>query len=207
MKNSSTTLVLAGLTAVLSATSSADASDRDPRMIMPTDIQPVALTADERNPFEKRVELKTEEDVQEGIELSEEDRVRQRFNELEVKGGSSGKRILLADIILEQGKPVDPVLVGQTIRLMVTEISTAEIELTWIDDVGKKRPRTIVLPYDLSPKIGFQLPGQTKLEDGDAPVLASRVMPRNERPKPPPIKAAGPDGGEREIDASQIVGQ
>ena len=202
-----TILVLAGLTAVLSATSSADAADHDPRMIMPTDIQPIVIKTEERNPFEKRVELKSEQDVQQGVELSEEDRIRQRFNELEVKGGAPGRRILLSDMILEKGKPVVPVIVGQTIQLVVTDISTDEIELTWMVDVGKQRPRTIVLPYDLSPKIGFLLPGQTDLSNDQKPLLADRVMPRNVRPKPPTLKAVDANGVEREIDASQVVGQ
>ena len=207
MKRPATLFALAGFTVLTVVAAPADAADRDPRMIMPTDIQPASIDAEERNPFEKRVELKTKEDVQQGVELSEEDRVRQKFNELEVKGGSPGKRILLADMILEQGRMVGPVIVDQTIQLVVTAISTDEIELTWADDVGKKRPRTIVLPYDLSPKIGFQLPGQTQLDEGEAPVLAARVMKRNERPEPPKIKAVGADGVEREIDPSQIVGQ
>ena len=201
---------LLSLTAVLvSATANAivSAAERDPRMILPSDIQPIQLKADERNPFEKRVELKTEQDIEEGVELSEEDRVRNKFNELTVRGGSPGVRILLSDMILEKGKLVDPVLVGQTIRLVVTRISTAEIELTWVDDVGKKRPRTIVVPYDLSPKVGFLLSGQTDLAEDQDRVISERVMTRGERPAPPTLRAVDANGVERDFDPAQIVGQ
>lgn len=199
---------LISLTAVLvSATANVSAADPDPRMIMPGDIQPVQLKAGERNPFEKRVELKTEREVEAGAELSEEDRVRKKFNELEVRGGSPGVRILLSDMILEKGKFVDPVLVDQTIQLIVTSISSNEIELSWADDVGKTRPRTIVLPYDLSPKVGFLLSGQSDLAEDEKRVISERVMTRGERPAPPTIKAVDANGVEREVDGSQIVGQ
>jgi hypothetical protein len=198
--------VFAGLSAN-GPISDAAAADKDPRMIMPTDIQPESLMAEERNPFERRVELKSEADVADGVELSEEDRVRQRFNVLEVRGGVPGERVLLADMILKKGKLVDPVIMNQTIRLMVTEISFDEVELTWADDVGKKRPRVIVVPYDLAPTVRSRLGGQADTEGDKAPVLAERVMRRNVRPKLPTLRAVGVDGVEREIDTSQIVGQ
>jgi len=184
-----------------------NATEADPRLVMPGDIKPEKINAQERNPFERRVELKSEDELAAGAELSEEDRVRQKFNSLKVRGGTAGVRVLLSDMILEKGKLVDPVLADQTINLVVSELTTDEIVLTWVDDIGKKRPRTIVVPYDLTPRVASQLSGQTDLKKIEDRLMMEQVMTRAERPEMPKFKAKGPDGKIHEIDAGAVAGQ
>lgn len=198
--------IAAGCLALVNA-ESVQGRDTDSRLILPEQIAPVELKENERNPFERRVELKTEEDIEQGVELSEEDRVRRKFNSLQVMGGTKGKRVLLADMILEEGRVLGPVLPDQTIELVVTEISANEVELTWLNDLEKKRPRTIIIPYDLSPRIGVLLSGQTDLEGDDQPIITERIMQRAVRPEMPTLKARAKDGSVRELEAGSIVGQ
>ncbi len=185
----------------------ANATEADPRLVMPGDIKPEQINAEERNPFERRVELKSEDDLAAGAELSEEDRVRQKFNNLSVRGGTAGVRVLLSDMILEKGRSVAPVLADQTIHLVVSELTVDEIVLTWVDDIGKKRPRTIVIPYDLTPRVASQLSGQTGTENGDDRVMMEQVMTRADRPEMPKFNAIGPDGKVHEIDTGAVAGQ
>ena len=205
MKLSILFVTTATLLAVVSP--GASATEADPRLVMPGDIKPEKIAAEERNPFERRVELKNEDDLAAGVELSEEDRVRQKFNSFKVRGGTAGVRVLLSDMILEKGKMVDPVLAEQTINLVVSELSTDEIVLTWVDDIGKKRPRTIVVPYDLTPRVASQLSGQTDLKTSDDRVMMEQVMTRAARPEMPTFKAEGPDGKIHEIDTGSVAGQ
>jgi len=195
------------LSLLLAASQGVRATEADPRLVMPGDIKPAKLTDDERNPFERRVELKTEDDLAHGVELSEEDRVRQKFNSLQVRGGTAGVRVLLSDMILEKGKLVAPVLADQTINLVVSELTAEEIVLTWVDDIGKKRPRTIVVPYDLTPRVASLLSGQTDLKDSDDRVMMEQVMTRSTRPDMPKFKGKGTDGKIHEIDTGAVAGQ
>ena len=202
-----TTLFVTTAGMLVATLSGANATEADPRLVMPGDIKPEQITAQERNPFERRVELKSEDDLAAGVELSEEDRVRQRFNNLEVRGGTAGVRVLLSDMILEKGKLVAPVLAEQTIQLVVSELTADEIVLTWVDDIGKKRPRTIVVPYDLTPRVASLLSGQTNLEKGDDRVMMEQIMTRAARPEMPKFKATGADGKVHEIDTGAVAGQ
>ena len=183
----------------------AGAAESDSRLTMPGDIKPEKITAQERNPFERRVELQTEDDR--GTELSEEDRIRQKFHDFKVRGGTAGVRVLISDMILEKGKKVAPVLPDQTINLVVSELTTDEIVLTWIDDLDKKRPRTIVVPYDLTPRVASLMSGQTEMDDREKRVMMERVMTRADRPSMPVLRVKDGDGKVHEVDTGSVAGQ
>ncbi len=146
--------------------------------LLPNEIVPMRLEAGERNPFERRPDLEAEKKVEKGVELSEEDRIRQVFARLEVLGirrSETGVRVLLGDMMLQAGDIVPPVLPDQTQTLVVKSITEDEIELIWTTDHDKKRPRRVQIPVDMTPRVAFVLSGQEK-EGPSPPVLTTRKV-------------------------------
>ncbi len=128
----------------------------------PEEKRPLLLKASERNPYAKRSD-KEEITGEENID-AEEQQIRARLGSLSVTGrseGPNGLRILLGDIILEQGRILPQLLEGQSENLKVLAIQADTVVLGWIDLAsGEPSGKTMQVPYDLSPKVSYALHGQ-----------------------------------------------
>ncbi len=172
--------VLTGSLAAQEAPPVAPAASFAPgRMIgmRPEQKRPLLLKDNERNPYAKR----SPEEVKAPGEdnNSEELRIRQRLGNLRVTGrsqGPNGLRVLLGDIILEEGRLLPQLLPDQSENLRVVEINEDTVVLGWLDiETDELTGKTMQVAYDLTPSIGYALQGQPK--DGDtAAGTASRRM-------------------------------
>lgn len=128
----------------------------------PEEKRPLLLKASERNPYAKRSdreEITGEENID-----AEEQQIRARLGSLAVTGrseGPNGLRILLGDIILEQGRILPQLLEDQSENLKVLAISDDTVVLGWIDLAsGEASGKTMQVSYDLSPRVSYALHGQ-----------------------------------------------
>ncbi|MDF1825654.1 MAG: hypothetical protein P1U68_13495 [Verrucomicrobiales bacterium] len=145
----------------------------------PEQKRPLLLKEGERNPYARR--SPEQENVNDEGENAEEMQIRQRLSSLSVSGksqGSKGLRILLGDIILEQGRILPQLLLDQTQNLKVIEVSEDAVLLGWLDiETGELTGKTIPVTYDLSPSISYALHGQdrSRSEEGEG-IVAERQM-------------------------------
>ncbi len=130
--------------------------------LRPDQKRPLGLTANDRNPYAKRT--LEEETTNENGENAEELQIRTRLNSLSITGqsqGPNGLRILLGDIILEQGRILPQLLVDQSENLQVIEISEDTVVLGWLDiETNSPTGKTMQVPYDLTPQVTYALHGQ-----------------------------------------------
>lgn len=128
----------------------------------PEEKRPLLLKASERNPYAKRSD-KEEITGEESID-AEEQQIRARLGSLSVTGrseGPNGLRILLGDIILEQGRILPQLLEEQSENLKVLSIGEDTVVLGWIDIAsGEASGKTMQVSYDLSPRVSYALHGQ-----------------------------------------------
>ncbi len=142
----------------------------------PDEKRPLLLKDNERNPYAKR----SPEEVKASGEdnNSEELRIRQRLGTLRVTGrsqGPNGLRVLLGDIILEEGRLLPQLLPDQSENLRVVEINEDTVVLGWLDiETNELTGKTMQVAYDLTPSIGYALQGQPK--DESAAGVATRRM-------------------------------
>ena len=94
-------------------------------------------------------------------QYSQEDQIREIFSKLFVTGIiGNGKKVLLHNITLEEGEIVANVLRNQTEVLLVKEITPERVYIEWIEQTRRKRPRTMEIPIDMSPRVEAIVPGQ-----------------------------------------------
>ena len=125
------------------------------------------------------------------------------FGNLIVNGTSEqpgGKRVvLLNDMILQEGRAVPPVIVGQTEMLLVSKISEEEIELVWVDEHSNALDgRKLTIPIQMEPSVEFQLKGQP-IGHGREGVRGVRVFPKER-------KAEAANGGDKVISLAEPIG-
>jgi hypothetical protein len=117
--------------------------------LLPHEKEAMQIPANERNPFDLGVAIEQSEDIMEDTTLQAQ-KIMSKLNSFSVNGvitTDSGIQVLLADMILEEGSFVSPVIPGQTDRLKVTKIDNEEIEITWIeaeDGEGYRNPQARV---------------------------------------------------------------
>jgi len=134
----------------------------------PHEKRALTLKTDERNPYARR--SPDQEATTEESENLEEIRIRETLNSLSVTGRSlspNGLRLLLGDIILEQGKLLPPLLEEQSEDLQVIDVTEDSITLGWLDiETGQLTGKTIEISYDLSPSVSYALHGQKDSAEG-----------------------------------------
>ena len=117
----------------------------------------------DRNPF---VIAKEENKVVEGVSShSEETKIRSILESLKVNGisrGDNGYKVQLGGLILKPGRLLPRIIEGQSDDLMVKNISPTNIEITWVGDEEADKPRVMLIPVDLDPKVGVVLPLNAK---------------------------------------------
>lgn len=140
----------------------------------PSEKRPLSLQSHERNPYAKR---SVEEEVnQEEGSNAEELRIREQLGKLRITGrshGPNGLRVLLGDIILEEGAVLPQLIENQSENLKVTELGEDTVVLGWLDiETNELTGKTMQVAYDLSPSVTIALQGQVAPEgdDGSAPI-------------------------------------
>src|SRR5690606_29244548 len=130
----------------------------------------------ERNPYAKRSPKEEKATAQESN--AEELRIRERLGALRITGrsrGPNGLRVLLGDIILEEGRILPQLLEDQSENLRVVELNEDMVVLGWLDiETGDLTGKTMQVAYDLTPSIGYALHGQGP--DSAREGLATRRM-------------------------------
>ncbi len=150
--------------------------------LLPGDKRSATVPPTARNPFTKKevpkleIEVPPEEDT-----ASEENQIRSVLNGLRVVGrtrAANGWKVLLGDMILEDGTTLPPVLEGQTQTLRVRRIHEKLLEIEWVEVATNDPPRLIVLQVDLAPRVSTALSGSSSAaEGGQAPAVVS-TQPR-----------------------------
>ncbi len=144
----------------------------------PDEKRPLILKDNERNPYAKRSE-EEEATGEEGIN-AEEQQIRARLSSLSVSGrsqGLNGLRVLLGDIILEQGRLLPQLLEEQSENLKVIEINEDTVILGWLDiESGEPTGKTMQVAYDLTPMVSYALHGQEAPEVDANGEVAQRRM-------------------------------
>ncbi len=122
----------------------------------------ILIKESERNPYAKR-NPQEEVAVQKTVD-AEELRIRERIGALRVAGrsrGPNGLRVLLGDLVLEEGRILPQLVEGQIESLRVVELTEEAVVLGWIDpETERPTGKTMEVPYDLSPSVSFALQGQ-----------------------------------------------
>ena len=120
----------------------------------------------DRNPF---VIAKEENKNVEGVSShSEETKIRSILESLKVNGisrGDNGYKVQLGGLILKPGRLLPRIIEGQSDDLMVKNISPTNIEITWVGDEEADKPRVMLIPVDLDPKVGVVLPLNAKNDE------------------------------------------
>jgi hypothetical protein len=139
--------------------------------------RPLALKDNERNPYAKR---SAEEEVnQEEGSNAEELRIREQLSRLRVTGrshGPNGLRVLLGDIILEEGAVLPQLLEDQSENLRVVELSEDTVVLGWLDIETKELTgKSMQVAYDLSPSVSIALQGQIDTGEDEEGIVMRRM--------------------------------
>ncbi|MEM7603325.1 MAG: hypothetical protein AAF357_18170, partial [Verrucomicrobiota bacterium] len=141
--------------------------------------RPLILKSEERNPYARRSPDRQElNDQGDNVEEME---IRERLSSLSVSGqsqGNNGLRVLLGDIIIEQGRVLPKLLQDQSEDLKVIEVSDDSVILGWLDiETGELTGKTMQMAYDLTPSVSYALQGQERVtSEGGATQLAERRM-------------------------------
>lgn len=142
----------------------------------PEEKRPLVLKLSERNPYAKRG-AQQEAPGEEGTNV-EELKIRQLLTQLSVTGrsqGPNGLRVLLGDIILEQGTILPQLIEDQSENLSVVDLNEDTVVLGWLDiETGELTGKTMQVAYDLAPKVSYALHGRTADEAEGEP--AQRLM-------------------------------
>ncbi|MDF1659281.1 MAG: hypothetical protein P1U58_16815 [Verrucomicrobiales bacterium] len=145
----------------------------------PDQKRPLILKSEERNPYARRSPDKQE--LNDQGDNAEELEIRERLSSLSVSGrsqGNNGLRVLLGDIIIEQGRILPKLLQDQSEDLKVMEVSDDSVILGWLDiETGELTGKTMQMAYDLTPSISYALHGQDRAPSSDGGVqMAERRM-------------------------------
>lgn len=139
--------------------------------------RPLSLKENERNPYAKR---SAEEEVsQEEGSNGEELRIREQLTKLRVTGrshGPNGLRVLLGDIILEEGAILPQLLEDQSENLRVVELSEDTVVLGWLDiETNELTGKSMQVAYDLSPSVSIALQGQVETGEDEEGIVMRRM--------------------------------
>lgn len=126
-------------------------------LILPEEKTPEMVKPEEHNPFESASDGSKKDDSN-----SEENQVRDLLLRMRVGGAASGMhgmRVMLGGMRLEQGMEVPPVIPDQQVKLRVKSITTAAIELVWVETKPTGLPpKVLVIPMDGSPTVRYRMP-------------------------------------------------
>jgi len=130
--------------------------------MLPSLRRAIKISDSEANPFARKEEPKPPMPEVIDDSASEESRIASVLSGLVVCGrtkGANGWKVLLGDMILENGKILPPVIEGQTQVLRVAAIYDSLLEIEWVDESKQSAPRRIVIPFGMAPKVNSALSG------------------------------------------------
>lgn len=164
-------LYLLGIALLASSASGQDGESIGNRKIemRPNEKRALTLKPSERNPYAKRTVAK---DVNQDEEQNaEEIAIRNKIRALEISGSSrsnSGLRLLMGDILIENGMVLPQLIINQTQFLKVVEVTNDKVELGWLDvETGELTGKTMRISYDLGPSVAYVLQGQVGASGSD----------------------------------------
>ena len=144
---------------------------------LPNDRVAIPVADGAPNPYGLPTE-KTKEETSTKRQYSQEDLIREKLRSLPVTGIiGNGKKVMLHDIILEEGEMVAPVLPGQTEVLLVKEITKDAVFLEWIEQSKKREARRMEIPINLDVQVESLIKGQ---KDNSAKLMDIVRMPEEE---------------------------
>lgn len=139
--------------------------------LLPDDKRAIIVPPTERNPFTKKEEPKVELEIPVDDLASEENQIRDVLNRLDVVGrtrGENGWKVLLGDLILENGTELPPVIVGQTQTLRVVSIFDRLMEIEWVMPTeANEPPKKMFIPIALEPQVSEALGGRAAGAEGE----------------------------------------
>lgn len=146
---------------------------------LPVQRQGVSVAENEVNPYGFPIQKK-KKSTSTKRSFSQEDQIRETLLSLPLTGViGSGSKVLLGNLILEQGEFVDDVLPGQTDRLLVKEITDTKVVIEWVEEFRRKVPRVVEIPIDMRTQVHALLKGQP---DGQQKRLVPVRIPNSEGP-------------------------
>ncbi|MES2738063.1 MAG: hypothetical protein V4672_17200 [Verrucomicrobiota bacterium] len=126
-------------------------------LILPDEKTPELVKPEENNPFEMAADGAADDEGD-----TEENQVRDMLLRMPVGGavsGLRGVRVMLGGMRLEQGMNVPPVIPDQQVTLRVKSITSAAIELVWVEKKPTGLPpKLLVIPVDGSPSVRYRMP-------------------------------------------------
>lgn len=165
-----------GLALLTGITGVGRAQDDSEVGLLPGDKRAVIVPPTERNPFTKKEEPKVALEIPVDDLASEENQIRGVLNALAVVGrtrGANGWKVLLGDLILENGTTLPPLIIGQTQTLRVVSIFDQLMEIEWVMPEGSNEPpKKIFILIALAPKVNEALGGRSAGERGPSVISA-----------------------------------
>ncbi len=161
--------------------------------LLPATRQHISVEDLERNPFAKVEEPKPAAPDIAIDTKSEESRIEAVLEGLSVVGrtkGENGWKVLLGDLILEQGKFLPPIIEGQTQTLRVASIYDSMIEIEWVNKDSREIPKRMFIVIQLKPLVGSALSGRRAAVGATAPPV---VLTRPQNETSPPSDAQLPE--------------
>lgn len=128
----------------------------------PSARQPTILPEGQRNPFGAAA-VPAEEEEQIVAAETEEAKLRRILGKMRVTGlsGSQGNyRVVLGSMVLGEGEKLPRLYANQAEELRVDSVTTNEVILTFVERSGVVPPRSMILRFDLSPRVRSVLPGE-----------------------------------------------
>lgn len=138
-----------------------------PTLPKPLDRASTLVENAERNPFAKVEEPKPILLSEPTDSRSEENQIEIALKDLSVSGrtrSANGWRVLLGNMILEEGKNLPPLIADQTVTLRVVTIDSNLIEIVWESKDTGSVPKRTFIPIDLQPKVRPTLGGGVPTE-------------------------------------------
>ncbi len=146
--------------------------------LLPSDKRAIIVPPTERNPFAKKEVKKPELEIPVEESVGEESQIIAVLNRLDVVGRThtaNGWKVLLGDLILENGSTLPPLIVGQTQTLRVVSIfdQMLEIEFVGVLDTNGQAKR-IYIPISLAPNVVPALAGQSVSAKKSSPTVLTK---------------------------------
>lgn len=163
MKHDMKKFVLCALGASLGLAHAQEADEVDPRSVgsLPYDRQGAPVDAAKESPYGLPKQVKKVKSSK-TAQLSEEDQIREILLDQRVTGRISGKKVLLGDIVLEEGEYVDDVIVNQQEVLLVKEITKNEILIEWVEQSRRTNARQMKIPIQMQSGVRTLLKGRSQ---------------------------------------------
>lgn len=125
--------------------------------LLPEERVAIEVAPTEKNPF--GIKVAKDNKLPKNTD-NEEARIRLIFERMPVGGvvdSDSGKKVMMGYLVLEEGRPIPPVISNQDEKLKVLSIDKKRIEIGFVEPDGGTGVRKIIVPLDVSPQVQYRL--------------------------------------------------